>query len=67
MDIGRYRQRSSLAACALSYFMSDDTTSIINPTKGGNYQGIYNCSNKLLNTNNDWNTGSEQRICRVIF
>ena len=59
-DIDGYRQRSSLAACALSYFTSNDITSLINPNKNSNCQGTDDCNNRLLDTNNDWNTSSEQ-------
>ena len=41
--------------------MSDDTTSLINPNKEGNCQSIDNCTNTLLDSNNDWNINSEQR------
>ena len=63
MDIGCYSQRSPLGACALSYFMSDDTIRFINPNNEGNSHGVDNCNNNiLLNTDNNWNTGSEQRV-----
>ena len=60
--IGIYRQRSSLAAYNLSYFMRDDTTSFTNPNKDSNCHGIDECNNKLLNINNDWNTSFEQHV-----
>ena len=39
--------------------MSNDITSLNNPNKDNNYQGTDGCNNKLLATNNDWNTCSK--------
>ena len=60
--IGSYSKRGSLAACAPSYFTSYDTTSI-NSTNKCNDHGEDDWNNTiLLNTNNNRDTGSEQRV-----